>query len=208
MRQKAQSKIARTAEMIADHIAKARNYAAALEGICKCAATDKPILLHHAQFFATIKTALWGAMLLNVHHCLDRRKEALGFHSLFKQIRAYLPEENVPTQAMNEGLQNLLKTEEAKTVARWRSEMVAHVAYDHQSYGHFLKDVPCDFRDIDRLLMGCELLLDECRRTFPDLRIARVLSLHVHAESSVTAVMEALRMAHTASHGTALPRRP
>ncbi len=193
--------------MIADHIAKARNYAATLESICKCTATDKSLLLHHAQFFATIKTALWGAMLLNVHHCLDRRKEALGFHSLFKQICAYLPEEKVSNRAMNEGLQNLLTTEEAKTVARWRSEMVAHVAHDHQSYGQFLQETPCDFRDIDRLLMGCEQLLDACRNSFPETHITRVLSFHIQAESSVAAVMEALRVAN-AAHGTALPRRP
>jgi hypothetical protein len=202
MRLTAQGKIERTAEMIADHIAEARNYAATLESICKCAAADKALLLDHSQFFATIKTALWGTLILHLHHCLDQRRQALGFHCLLTQIRAFIPEDRDLIRKIDESFQALRATKEAKAVGRWRSEMVAHVAHDHQSYGRFLQDVPCDFRNIDDLLTRCEHVLDECRRTFPDLRITRVLSFHKQAGPSVAEVMEALRMANKPSERT------
>jgi hypothetical protein len=196
MKQDSYKKIERSAEMLAEHIAEARNYAATLESICNRATTHRPILLHNAHFFATIKTALWGSLILNLHHCLDQNRKALSFHGLFRQISKCLPEEKTLTKEMNRRYQDLRKTKEAERVLRWRSETVAHVAHDHESYHEFLQDVPCNFQDINRLLTECETLLDECRRAFPDLRIAKVLSSHVQAESGVTAVMEALKMAN------------
>ena len=198
MKLTAKGKIEQTAEMIADHIAEARNYAATLESICKCAVTDKAILLQHSQFFSTIKTALWGAVILNIHHCLDQRRDALGFHCLFRQIRAHLPEDAHLVRKIEKSFRALRETKEAKALARWRSEMVAHVAHNHESYRQFLRDITFDFREIDDLLAGCIRLLSECRLTFPDLRIVRILDFHKQAEPSVSKVMEALRMANTA----------
>lgn len=184
--------------MIADHIAEAQNYAATLESICKCAATDKAVLLQHSQFFATIKTALWGTVILNIHHCLDQRREALGFHCLIRLIRAHLPEDKHLVRKIDKNFRALRETTEAKDLARWRSEMVAHVAHNHESYRQFLQDITFDFREIDVLLAGCIRLLSECRLTFPDLRIVQVLDFHKQAEPSVAKVMEALRMANKA----------
>ena len=132
----------------------ASNYSATLRGLQQYARECPTVLDRNGHFVTTITYALWDSLFLKLSHCSDKRKEAIGFPKLFKQLRTYLPHGHELGLRIQEQEQHLRKLEVQKKVENWRNQTVAHYTITHD-FDIFYKKNIVSLDEIE--LVICEL---------------------------------------------------
>jgi hypothetical protein len=146
------------ADTIAEHLVFAWNYCATLRAL-QCHARSHPDLLEqNAHFFSTFTFALWDSLFLKLAHCSDRRKEALGFPKLFKQLRASLPPSHYLRQNIAEQERRLTALKARSKVEKWRNQVVAHHTV-RSEFDAFYKENVCSLDEIESLIRAYSEIL-------------------------------------------------
>jgi len=148
-----------TADTIGDHLAWAWNYIATLRALQRHARRCPEVFDKHAHFVSTLTYSIWDALFLKLNHCTDKRKEAIGFPRLFKQIRKYLEPQAAPVSKIDDHEGELDALRAKDKVANWRNRVVAHYTL-HDEHAAFFEDNVCSFDEIEELISRYQKLLN------------------------------------------------
>lgn len=101
---------------------------------------------------------MWDALFLKLAHCSDKRREAIGFPELFRQLRAYLPKGHELLGKVKEHEQRIHEMEPQKKVSNWRHQLLAHYTI-HGSFDDFYKTNLCSLEEIESLISKYDEIL-------------------------------------------------
>ena len=148
----------KTADTIADHLVYAWNYHATLRALQRHARETADVLDAHGHFISTVTYAIWDALFLEIAHCSDRRKEAMGFPTLFKQLRVYLPEDHGLRGSVDQQERAIASLHARQKLENWRNQMVAHHTTIGESSKFYTRNV-CSLDEIEALIRAFNKIL-------------------------------------------------
>jgi hypothetical protein len=158
MNQEGRKNILATADTIGDQLAWAWNYIATLRALQRHARACPDAFGKHAHFVLTLTHSIWDALFLRLSHCTDKRKEAIGFPRLFKQVRKYLQPQDALMSKVDEHERELDTLRTKEKIANWRNRVVAH--YTLKEDDAFFQDNVCSFEEIEDLISRYQNLLN------------------------------------------------
>jgi hypothetical protein len=180
-----------TTEIIAEHLVYAWNYCATLRGFHRHARECPDVLDTNGHLISTITFALWDALFMKLAHCSDRRKEATGFPKLFKQLRAYLPENHHLHSRVAEKERQLASLHAQKKVENWRKQVVAHHTII-SNFSQFYKENVCSLDEIESLVRALNDILHSFSLEIWNQGFC-VEDLGHHAHQGVDSLVEAMK---------------
>jgi len=141
----------RTAEKIADHLVYAWNYCATLRRLQYFSKQCPEVFDANGHFISTIFYAMWDSLFLELSHCTDKRREAIGFPKFFKQLRSYLAEGHQFRKYINKHERLINELEPQKKISNWRNQVVGHYAII-DNVDIFYKANICSIDEIETLI--------------------------------------------------------
>jgi hypothetical protein len=159
MNEEQRKNVLATADTIGDHLAWAWNYISTLRALQRHAQRCPDIFDKHAHFVSTLTYSIWDALFLKLNHCTDKRKEAIGFPRLFKQIRKYMEEQSAIVSKIDEHEVELDTYGAKHKVGNWRNHVVAHYTLRNGETA-FFEDNVCSFYEIEDLISKYQELLN------------------------------------------------
>ena len=165
-----QNNLTETADAIGDQLSWTWNYIATLRELQKHARSHPELIERNNHFFLTITRAMWDALFLKLSHCSDDSKKgrAMGFPKLFKQLRAYKPNDPIlhATVKKQEGVLRCLSAK--RKVEKWRDEVLAHHTQAATS-SDFYQQNKCTLEEVEKLVAKYQRILHAF--TFPLLNL-------------------------------------
>ena len=192
-----QRNLLRTADAIGDHLAWAWNYVATLRALQKHARSRPKLIEKHNHFFSTVMFAMWDALFLKLSHCSDKNRNATGFPRLFKELRAYLPQEPKVRAAVSKQEQVLLRLTARRKIENWRDEAVAHRTFAADCR-QFFEDNKCTLDEVEKLVSRYQRILHSF--TFPLFDLGfRVRDHGPRAHRGVNRLMASMKEGRTSA---------
>jgi hypothetical protein len=145
---------------IGDHLSLAWNYISTLRAFQKYARSQPELIKRHNHFFFTITRAIWDALFLKLSHCSDdsKRARAIGFPKLFKQLRAYQPDDPALQANVKKQETALQRLATQRKVEKWREQAVAHHT-EMANSPQFYEQNKCTLDELEKLVARHEAIL-------------------------------------------------
>ena len=181
-----------SADAVGDHLTHAWNYYATLRALQRHARERLDVLNYYPHFVATITYSIWDDLFNKLYHCVDNRKEAMGFPKLFKQVRTYLAsDENLMSQ-IGQDETKIKAGQTREKIVNWRHQVVAHYTIkDNESFVTFYKDNVCSLNEIKNLISEYQKILNYYGKELLNI-VFMVKDLGTHAHSGVDQIIKAM----------------
>lgn len=181
-----------TADAIGDHLAHSWNYCATLRAFQRYSKKRPDVLNHYGHFVATITYSIWDTLFMKLHHCVDVRREAIGFPKLFKQMRAYLASDKNLMSKINQDEKKIKVTQTQKKIVNWRHHVVAHYTVkDSHDFAAFYANNVCNLDEIENLISEYQNILNYYSYELLD-HVFLVKDLGTHAHLGVDQIVNAM----------------